>query len=87
MKKSQEKALYSITGWEDFLSEDFLNLTRDFRSFEDAREYVRKLNLSGQKDWSNWGKSGEKPDDIPSNPQKIYKDKGWINWGGWLGTK
>ena len=28
----------------------------------------------------------KKPSDIPSNPDKAYKNKGWIDWGDWVGT-
>jgi hypothetical protein len=27
-----------------------------------------------------------KPENIPFDPQRIYKTSGWINWGDWLGT-
>lgn len=27
-----------------------------------------------------------KPEDIPTNPNVSYGDKGWTNWGDWLGT-
>ncbi len=27
-----------------------------------------------------------RPDDIPSNPNKTYKDKGWAGIRDWLGT-
>ena len=30
--------------------------------------------------------SGKKPDDIPSNPNRTYKNDGWRGWGDWLGT-
>ena len=26
------------------------------------------------------------PSDIPASPDNVYKDKGWISWGDWLGT-
>ena len=48
-------------------------MTNQFRSFESAREFVRSLNLKNQKEWLEYCKSGNKPDDIPSNPWKTYK--------------
>ena len=45
-----------------------------FRSFQEAREFVRKLNLKGQKEWREYCNSGDKPDDIPSNPWAVYKE-------------
>ena len=31
-------------------------------------------------------KSNFRPDNIPSNPNRVYKDKGWKGLGDWLGT-
>ena len=62
-------------------------LTRDqLMPFEDAREYVRKLKIKGQKEWYEWCKSGEKPDNIPTAPFAAYKDK-WIGFSDWLGKE
>ncbi|MFN9690269.1 MAG: DEAD/DEAH box helicase family protein, partial [Bacteroidota bacterium] len=54
--------------------------------FEEAREFVRNLNLKGQKEWFDYCKSGEKPEDIPVAPHLVYKQDGWNTWGDWLGT-
>jgi len=58
---------------------------RKFRSFEDARIFVRSLGLNSQREWTAYYKSGKKPQDIPSAPQRTYK-KGWKGMGDWLGT-
>jgi len=62
------------------------NQNKKFVSFTDARKFVRTLNLKGRVEWREYRKSGKKPDDIPSNPNLIYKNKGWVNLGDWLGT-
>jgi hypothetical protein len=59
---------------------------KKYRSFNDAVKYVCSLNLKSQKEWQKYCKSGNKPDDIPSIPNRTYKNKGWITWGDWLGT-
>ena len=46
---------------------------REYRSFKEARKFIRSLNLKNQNDWKEYCKSGNKPDDIPSHPQVIYK--------------
>jgi hypothetical protein len=61
-------------------------MKKQFRSFEEAREFVRALNLNGQKEWNKYCKSGNKPDDIPQDPRRVYKNKGWVGDGDWLGT-
>ena len=58
----------------------------DFLSFEEARKFVKSLGLNGCSGWYNYCKLGKKPNNIPVNPQKVYKDIGWEDWGDWLGT-
>ena len=61
------------------------NQHKVFRVFEDARLFVSKLGLKNERDWRNYRKSGNKPADIPSNPEKVYKENGWTSWSDWLG--
>jgi len=83
---------YSEGGWvsySDYLGVELVSpkdISDGFLDFESARNYVRSLHLKGQKEYSEWSRAGKKPADIPSNPQKKYADKGWIDWGDWLGT-
>ena len=58
----------------------------NWRSFEEARVFVHQLQLKSSKEWSEWAKSESRPDDIPFNPHRAYKDKGWISFGDWFGT-
>ena len=51
-----------------------------------ARSFVQGLELTGSNEWRKFVNSGKIPDDIPSNPNKVYKDIGWVNMGDWLGT-
>ena len=59
---------------------------RQYRDFNEARKFARQLNLTSHKEWAKYCKSG-KPVDIPYNPDREYKHKGWISWGDWLGTE
>jgi len=54
-------------------------------SFEEAREYVRSLKLSGIKGWIVYCKSGKRPANIPASAHTAYKDK-WQGYGDWTGT-
>ena len=60
-------------------------MKKEFRSFEDARKFVQKLNLKTYKEWKNYCKSNNIPEDIPRAPDQKYKDE-WISWGDFLGT-
>ena len=82
--------VYQADGWVsygDWLGTMRLGSTkRSFRSFEEARRFVRNLGLRSQKDWKQYSKSGKRPVDIPSSPNKVYKYDGWKGLGDWLGT-
>ena len=59
---------------------------RQYRSFRNARAFVRKLRLKSDTEWREYCKSGRKPVDIPYNPGMVYADAGWTGLGDWLGT-
>ena len=80
--------VYKNNGWQgmgDWLGTGNVR-EKEFRDFESAREFVRKLELKSAKGWKDYCKSGNKPEDIPVNPNRNYKNKGWVNLGDWLGT-
>lgn len=73
-------------GWGDWLGTGRIaDQDKVFRPFAEAREFVHSLNLKNQQEWREYYKSPTKPQDIPTNPQIIYK-KEWKGWGYWLGT-
>ena len=87
--------IYKDKGWKDF--GDWLGTgtiapqLRGYRPFKEARAFAHNLDLKGQAEWFKYCK-GELPGklplpmDIPTNPNKTYKDKGWKDFGDWLGT-
>ncbi|MCY4047076.1 MAG: DEAD/DEAH box helicase family protein [Candidatus Dadabacteria bacterium] len=68
--------------WPDFLGK----VVREYRSFEEAREYARSLNLRSSTEWVRHTKSSEFPKDVPVNPSYRYANKEWAGWPDWLGT-
>ena len=73
-------------GWGDFLGTKNISSRQDYYlPFEDAREFVRKRELKSVAQYEKYHKKS-KPKQIPYSPQRYYKNKGWINWGDWLGT-
>ncbi|MEY4126766.1 MAG: hypothetical protein RL737_955, partial [Bacteroidota bacterium] len=38
-------------------------------------------------EWMKYRKSSEKPNNIPSNPNRVYKDKGWNGYADFLGKE
>ena len=84
---------YKSSGWLSF--GDFLGYAvgkeaqfrprTNFRSFEDARAYVRTFGLKSVKEWEAWTSSGKRPHDIPSNPYATYASSGWLSYGDFVG--
>jgi superfamily II DNA or RNA helicase len=82
--------IYFKVGWSgypDWLgSNTYATINKEFLPYVNARNKVRKLKIKNQREWNEFVKSGEKPNDIPSNPQRTYKKAGWENWRDWLGS-
>jgi hypothetical protein len=45
---------------------------------------MTKLNRFVPPEWIAYCQSGNKPDDIPDNPDEVYA-KEWISWSDFLG--
>ncbi len=58
-----------------------------WRSFGEARKFVHSLKLKNKNEWQQYCKSDEKPGDIPSSPDKIYRNKSWYGYLDWLGNE
>ena len=85
---SHPQMTYASSGWlsyGDFLGYDKGKAAGSFRSFEDARKYVRTLGLKSKKEWEAWSSSGARPYDIPGNPNVTYASSGWLSYGDFLG--
>jgi len=72
--------------WADFIG----RLSLDYLPYDEAKTTIYqitkqhdiKLNLVCH--WRDFCKSGLRPAGIPSYPDKIYKNNGWISWNQWL---
>ena len=53
--------------------------------FAVGRAYVHKVKLRRKAEWQEWSKSGQRPINIPSNPNDTYRNDGWISYPDWLG--
>lgn len=69
--------------WGDFLGTNSIapqNMI--YRNYYESKQYVKLLNLKNNKEWRRYCSSGNKPIDIPSSPERVYKE--WENWKEWL---
>ena len=57
-----------------------------FLPFQTALLYARSLKLKTMREWQALSKSGARPANIPSSPDKYYAHDGWQGFGHWLGT-
>lgn len=55
-----------------------------FRSFTEARGYVRALRLQNRLEWAELVRSGDLPKDIPVAPDTAYAER-WVSWEDWFG--
>src|SRR5262245_47813023 len=80
--------VYANNGWAGW--GDWLGTGRrrglGLRRFPDARAFARSRGLKSFTEWREYTKSGKKPPDIPSKPDRVYAKDGWTGWGDWLGT-
>lgn len=59
---------------------------REYRTFEEAREWARAKQLKSRTEWNARKKQkGWLPMNIPANVYDVYKNE-WISWGDFLGT-
>ncbi len=86
---------YKNEGWISY--KDFLwsNIHRQkfskFLNYGEAKIFIKSLELKDYKEWKEYLDGNrkdlpQKPKDIPANPAGVYKNKGWIGIGDWLGS-
>jgi hypothetical protein len=56
-----------------------------FLPFEQAKLYIHRLGFERTTQLTEWKQQGSRPSFIPSNPDKTYKDSGWMDWHDWIG--
>ena len=54
--------------------------------FAEALLHARSLKLTNKKAWHAFSKSGARPVNSPSLPDRAYQHDGWQGYGHWLGT-
>ena len=80
------KSPQTVYAEKGFISlQDWIGVEKqNWRDFAAARNYVRSLGLKNLSEWREFCKSGNRPRDIPSNPNAVYEQ--YTSAGDWLGT-
>jgi len=53
-------------------------------NYQEAKEIVKKLNITTTLEWRNKARLKELPIEIPKRPDLYYLDNGWVSWSDWL---
>ena len=66
--------------------------TRGYLSFKRARALVHNLRLKNQSEWLRYSRGlmpeiGRRPANIPIDPHRVYKNKGWLSYSDWFGRR
>lgn len=74
-------------GWPDFLGvyNEYPCIKRKFRSFNESRAFAQQQGFNTKSEWLEFAKSGEKPKDVPSRPDIVYREE-WFTWKDFLGA-
>lgn len=79
--------IYRQSGWQswsDFLGAK-IRTQGKMLTYEEAKSFVCGLGIRSSVQWREYWKFENKPSNIPSNPDREYKNKGWKGWGDFLG--
>ena len=73
--------------WGDWLGTGFVaTYNRNYKSYEEAKKYLKNLKIKSETEWRKYTKTSTFPNDVPSDPNQVYENKGWISWGDFLST-
>lgn len=83
--------VYKNQGWSGFGdwlgNKKVANQDKVFTPYLVAKEYVKSLLLTSQREWNEFNKTNIRPEGIPRNPAQAYKNSGWVSWYDWLGKE
>ncbi len=54
-------------------------------TYEEAKEFIQKFNIKSSRDYFNFIKTKDSVINLPTVPNRVYKDDGWIDWKTFLG--
>ena len=80
--------VYKNKGWVDY--SNYLGSKKrvkiDYVSYDQAKKFLKQFKIEKAKDYQSFFNSNKKTIEIPSHPDRTYKNKGWKNWAEYLGN-
>ena len=70
----------------DWIERQILQGDIALASYEEAKKIVHKLKLKSVGEWREYTKSLNFNDKLPTAPDHVYKDNGWVGYSDWLGN-
>jgi hypothetical protein len=64
-----------------------MNKDKIFPTYEEAKKMIKNFNIKSNKEWRIFSKKEGKKLNLPSAPDRTYKNKGWTDWGDFLSKK
>lgn len=62
------------------------SFNKKFLAYERAQKIIQKIGIKRYREWRKY-RSENKINNIPSCPENTYKNKGWVDWETFAGTK
>lgn len=62
-----------------------IELTKNYLSYNYAKEYVKEFNFKSIEDWKNRFNEIDSTL-LPKKPNRFYQKRGWLGWGDFLNT-
>jgi hypothetical protein len=74
-------------GWVDFINSNKVRVNSKiiYKSFSEAKRFIKKFNLQNWEQWQEFAKSDKRPFDIPARPKIIYKNN-WVSLHDFIGS-
>lgn len=60
---------------------------KEWATYKEFKKFINDIGVSSAKEWFEWCRYNNRPNNIPSNPVSIYKNKGWDGWSSLFGNK
>jgi hypothetical protein len=62
----------------------YVKIKKGFVNYEKSKMFAKKMKFKNRREWAEFSKTHNKPFDIPSNPQTVYKNEKWKGWREFL---
>lgn len=62
-----------------------MGVYNEFVSYDECKAWALNHNITGEAQWRTF-KEKRRGTQIPNNPERVYKNNGWVNWPTFLGN-